>query len=366
MTLTTQPNEIVLSEEQQKAIDQILTFFKDPTKKEYKLGGYAGTGKTTIIKFLIAHPNSGIRPIICAFTGKACHVLRKKGIHEAQTIHSKIYDCYEDPPGIMNYDLKTILEGRPNLIIVDEASMLSLDLYKDLKSFNIKLLFIGDPGQLEPVGEDAHLMKQPDYVLSKIHRQAELSPIITLATNTRQGFPVRLDDPTRTVNIKPKFITDGELAEASQVICAKNATRSLLNNRVRNHLKRIDKIEVGEKLICLRNNRRYGMFNGLICYVEDYIDKGDFWACTLRDEVDKIYSCIPIWKKPFISTLDENDRCPIYCIQFDYGYAITCHKSQGSEWEHVLVYDEVMYKTDMKRWRYTAITRASEKLTYCI
>ena len=86
----------------------------------------------------------------------------------------------------------------------------------------------------------------------------------------------------------------------------------------------------------------------------------------LKDEVDKLYHNIDVWKKPFLTTLEKLEQPPRGVLYFDYGYAITCHKSQGSEWDHVLVYDEVLFKTDMKRWRYTAITRAAKKLTYCI
>lgn len=372
LTPTLTPPSITLTDEQQTAINSILAWFNGHTpmnhvpRHEFKLGGYAGTGKTTIINYLLTEITS-IRANVCAFTGKACHVLRKKGIHSSQTIHSMIYDCEENKDGSVSFVLKRRLEGNPNLIIIDEASMLSSDLYRDLLTFNIPLLFIGDPGQLEPVGDNPNLMLAPNYVLTKIHRQALNSPIITLATQVRQGFPVKITDPTGACLVKAKFITDEELSQCSQVICAKNATRSILNRRIRTALGRVDApLNLGEKLICLRNNRRYAMFNGLICYVEDFTEHEHYWLCTLRDEGDKIYHSIRVWKKPFLTPLEKLEQPPRDMLYFDYGYAITCHKSQGSEWPHVLVYDEIMFKTDMKRWRYTAITRASEKLTYCI
>ena len=248
--------------------------------------------------------------------------------------------------------------------------MISTDLYRDLKSFGIKLLFIGDPGQLEPVGDNPNLMKSPNYVLSKIHRQAEGNPIIALASGVRNGTAVRLVPLQHNAHvfIKPKF-TDAELlCSADQVICAKNATRSLLNSRIRAHLNHPSgTIIPGDKLICLRNNRQFRMFNGLICTVESIErDYFDHWICNLRDEADVLYENIPVWKAPLVGNLDPGTQPPRGLLYFDFGYAITCHKSQGSEWPHVLVYDEVMFKTDMRRWRYTAITRASEKLTYCI
>lgn len=364
--------DITLTEEQQTAITKIQDWFDKPGFSEFRLGGYAGTGKTTIIKTLIDPKRNGnMKPLIGAFTGKACHVLRKKGILDAATLHSTIYDCVDNGDGTFDIELKRQLGtawNKPNLYIVDEASMLTTDLHRDLKSFGIKLLFIGDPGQLEPVGDNPNLMKSPDYALTKIYRQAEKSPIITLASLVRNGSPVRFADTTGAVTVKPKFVGDDELAEANQVLCAKNATRGLLNRRVRNHLGKLgSEITEGEKLICLKNNRNFQMFNGLIAFVTTIRnDFHDHWVVDLKDEADKTYQQIPVWKLPFQRELEEGEYAPKHLIHMDYGYAITVHKSQGSEWEHVLVYDEVLYKTDMKRWRYTAITRASQKLTYCI
>lgn len=367
---------IQLTDEQELALTKVFDwFYNQPNKQEFRLGGYAGTGKTTLVNALLdpmrhAGGLAPIKEVVCAFTGKACHVLRKKGIHSAQTIHSLIYDCIENPDGTTEFILKSrIHPSYTNLIIVDEASMISSDLYRDLKTFNIKLLFIGDPGQLEPIGDNPNLMKAPDYVLSKIHRQAALSPIITLAARVRTGGSVLTEDTSGSVIIKSKFVPDDELAQADQVLCAKNATRSLLNTRIRNARGRTVEVPftVGEKIICLRNNKQFRMFNGLISTV-DAINREtyDSFICNLRDEADKIYYNIPVWKKPFLSQLTEDDVKfpPPYLVYCDYGYAITVHKSQGSEWPHVIVYHEVMWKTDMARWCYTAITRAAEKLTY--
>lgn len=365
---------IELTPEQELAVTKMFDwFYNQPTKQEFRLGGYAGTGKTTLVNAFLdpmrqANNLTPIRAIICAFTGKACHVLRKKGIHSAQTIHSTIYDVEPLPDGSLQFYLRRQLVGSPNLIIIDEASMISSDLYRDLASFGIKLLFVGDPGQLEPIGDNPNLMKNCDYVLSKIHRQAALSPIITLASRVREGGSVLTQDTTGVVTIRGKHIGDEELIKCDQVLCAKNATRSILNTRIRNVLGYGGTpIVRGDKLICLRNNRRFGMFNGLICYVHAiHKEEHNVWICDLRDEVDNIYYNIPVWKKPFTSTLTDIDlrNIPSYLIYCDYGYAITVHKSQGSEWPHVMIFHEVMYKTDMARWCYTAITRASDKLTY--
>jgi len=355
--------QITLTEEQQQAVDLISTWFLSSPEQEFKLGGYAGTGKTTIIKVIRERLNA--RSLVMAFTGKACNVLRRKDIH-ASTIHSNIYDCYQDKEG-WHFDLKTILPAMPKLLIIDEASMLSSDLYRDLKSFGAKLLFVGDPGQLEPVGDNPNLMANPDYVLSKIHRQAEASPIITLASSVRLGVGGALTHHCigTEVSIKQKTTTPEEILSASQLICAKNATRQGFNTLVRGYLNRPAKQLVPEdKIIVLRNNLSFSVFNGMILFVASITNEtADYWRITAHP-----YSNLDVWKKPFQTVMKKDEHIPRKFVYCDFAYAITCHKSQGSEWDNVIVYDEWMPPQvwDMKRWRYTAITRAAKQLTYLV
>ena len=362
------PGAITLTEEQATAIDKIKAWLKDPLgAREYKLGGYAGTGKTTIIKVLLQELRREYMVIVCAFTGKAVHVLNKKGVW-GQTIHSLLYTPIPLPDGSVKFERKTILEADPDLIICDEASMISTELYRDMLSYNRRYLFVGDPGQLEPVGDNPNLMAFPDLVLSKIHRQAESSPIITFANQVRQGGSLRVSK-VDGLWIRPKEITSLEFLANDQVICAKNKTRKLFNEKIRLFKKfPPNQIVEGDKLIVLRNNVGYGVFNGMIIFIDKIIsDKWDSWTCNVHDEVGKKLPSLPIWKDPFLNPAQEKfDKVPRTVVYCDYGYAITCHKSQGSEWDKVLVWDEWMPPKvwDMKRWRYTAITRTAEQLTY--
>lgn len=365
---------VVLTEEQQLAVSKILDWMKDDLgAREFKLGGYAGTGKTTIIKHIIAELRKQYLIATCAFTGKACNVLQRKGV-DATTMHALMYDVdVDDKTGEVHFTKKTRL--LPDLVIVDEASMISKDLYNDLGSFNKKYLFVGDPGQLEPVGDNPNLMARTDFVLSKIHRQAESSPIISLATSIRAGGTLSPKVvPGLTIQKKPKTIVEGVTCD--QIICAKNKTRITFNNAIR--LSKglpPNQIVEGEKLICLRNNRNFGVFNGMILYVKKVhgeIKSRKTWTPCIKvdceDEVGRKFPSLPIWKKPFVEELNDKDYPPSDCVQVTYGYAITCHKSQGSEWPRVFVWDEWFPPQvwDMKRWRYTAITRASQELIYNI
>lgn len=374
-TETVVAQSIILTEEQCQAVTAISKWFEllvQPNGEflQFKLGGYAGTGKTTIIKTIREVLN--IRSVVCAFTGKACNVLQRKGI-SAQTIHSLIYDAFQDKTG-WHFVKKIQLPGQPKLIIVDEASMLSTDLYNDLKSYGIKLLFVGDPGQLEPVGDNPNLMSQPDFVLSKIHRQAEASPIITLASNVRTGVGACLthgiSGASGEVTIRNKTITPEQLLQYKQFICAKNATRTAINERVRAYLRYAPRtLQPGEKIIVLRNNLSFAVFNGMILFVDEILyDRADNWHILAHDEADVSHT-IDVWKRPFSPPpMKKDELIPRRFVYCDYAYAITCHKSQGSEWESVCVYDEWMPPQvwDMRRWRYTSITRAAKQLLYLV
>lgn len=358
--------DIILTEEQLKAVHMIEEWMADPLATEFMLGGFAGTGKTTLIKSAIELMDSlKKRTVVIAYTGKAVNVLQRKGIG-AQTAHSLLYDCEMIRTG-MTFTLKAKLEVDPDLIIIDEASMISTDIYNDLLSFSKKYLFVGDPGQLEPVGDNPNLMQSPHFTLSTIHRQAAESPIITLANNVRKGSSLPLQQ-VPSLTVRRKTISSPEFLAADQVIVALNRTRQTFNDKIRIFLK-LPKGEVviGDKLICLRNAPNFGVYNGSILFVEAIKSK-DFitYLAQVRNESGLKFD-VPIWKEPFKWEKPETEpRIPRDTIYCDYGYAITCHKSQGSEWDKVLVWDESCSAWDMKRWRYTAITRAAKELIYNI
>lgn len=363
---------ITLTDEQERAVATIIEWFKNGTTYEFMLGGYAGTGKTTVIKYLIAILRKNHTVVTSAFTGKACNVLHRKGVN-AQTLHSLIYNAVREK-GVYHFYRRTIMDGAPDIVIVDEASMLNTQLYNDLMSFKKKVLFVGDPGQLEPVGDNPELMKDCNIVLSKIHRQAEDSPIIKLANDVRLGGTIFGNEtlrPTLIIKHKEEF-TMSEALLADQIICARNKTRQMINEKIRRQKLYGDDLCLDEKLICFKNNSEVGVFNGMILFVRDIRKtKLDRYIVDLEDEAGGKYLEVPLWREPFRLVPKFNTKQPEIpkgCIYAEYGYAITCHKSQGSEWDNVLVYDEWMPPEvwDMRRWRYTAITRAAKQLTYCI
>lgn len=377
--MTTTPT-IQLSEEQEKAVETIQHWLDEENMSEFRLGGYAGTGKTTVIKFLLASLTK-CPTIVSAFTGKAVNVLQRKGVR-AQTLHSLLYNVEILKGGQVLFTKRGKLETDPDLIIVDEASMISTELYNDLKSFGKKLLFVGDPGQLEPVGDNPDLMRTCDLVLNTIHRQAAESPIIKLANEIRLGKSVPIiGTNAEGLVIRDKKLTPSLLDGFDQVICAKNDTRAFLNEKYR-AFKQYPTYSInhGEKLIVLKNNQNFGIFNGQLMWLEEVTDDKnlEYWECTLKDEQGGLHHEIPVWRKPFTEPANfikprqdhvlPRRKDKAQCVLMGFGYAITCHKSQGSEWDHVLLWDEWMppHIWDMKRWRYTGITRAAKHLTYCL
>ncbi len=351
------------SPDQQNAIDEINCWhdtFAHGNGRQLTVGGYAGTGKTTIINHL---SQDWPAAAVCCPTGKAAQVLRSKGT-PASTAHALIYIPKKTPTGRVIFRKKPDLNGTKQ-IIVDEASMVDCQLYDDLMSFGLPVLFVGDHGQLEPVGPNPELMKAPKLRLEKIHRQAQENPILRLATAFREGRAVPYwSDPAGRLSIRPRkdFV---ELCRPEvQIICGFNRTRHDVNSRMRqargvNH----ELIVPGERLICLRNNSFFGVFNGQQ-FVVDEIVRSKGKSITLRvftDDGDPLE--LPCHRDQFgQSTMEEARRDTCY---MDYAYAITCHKAQGSEHNDVLVLEEISTSWDPKRWRYTAATRARERLVYC-
>jgi len=362
-----QQDEIVLTEDQQEAIDLILKWVEGPAQ-EFRLGGYAGTGKTTVIKYLLRQLKGKIPAIVSAFTGKAVSVLRNKGVYQSCTLHSLLYHAeYDTETKKMVFVPRSFLAY--DFVIVDEASMISTLLYDDLRRHPVKILFVGDPAQLEPVGDNPNLMRYVDYQLTKIHRQATKSPILVLANLIREGH---LDLPIgewerECGNLRIVDTLYGlNLGDFDVTICGKNKTRHGINARRRAQLERYETLVPEDRVICLKNSREMNVFNGLMMTVdeilsEQIVDNQYAWICNLSDEIGEQYYEIPVLQEFFGKDFKFGGRSK--AIPFDYGYALTAHKSQGSEFDSVLVLQESLYNIDMARWLYTATTRASINLT---
>ena len=351
-----------LSEEQKQAINGILAAIKQGNQ-EIKFSGPAGSGKTTVISHLIK-----VLPDwkVCAFTGKAASVLRKKQV-PATTIHSLIYVLKKNDDGTIAHDKhgNPIFILAPDIgcdgIIVDEASMVSKDLYDDLRSFGIPIIFVGDHYQLEPVGSDVSLMQHPDFILRQIHRNA--GEIAHFCNWIRQGYSpaafARYLREGKVIFIN-KFQAEAYYTQVDQIICAYNRTRVEINNKVRTSLGYAPKVPVvGDRVMCLKNNNKIGLYNGMQGVIK-YLYKNNRMIFKTDDVTfDVVYDKGQFGKESY--EIEGGRTAP---DPFDWCYACTVHKAQGSEWDTVLVKEQKSNHWDHRRWAYTAASRAQNILLW--
>lgn len=357
---------IFLTKKQSDCLKTVIKLFKEK-QKIITIGGFAGTGKSTVINTLVNELNLQNNVAYATFTGKASLVLRNKGL-PATTIHKLIYDCFIDDFGVIHTCLKEKLDSYIKLIVIDEISMVSKKILNDLLSFNIPIITLGDPGQLEPIGEDNGLLKHPDFVLTEIIRQAADNPIIYLSMLAREGKFDRMN------NDKVKVLKRNELSLsmidwAEQCLCGFNKTRQFINQNMRKYYFDTDELLpiVGDKIISLRNcwktfdSQNNPLINGTIGYVDKINCKyRNRFKISFKDlDNNSYYNNIDIQTATFLNNEPSpTSKKPI----FDYGYAITVHKSQGSEYNKVILIDECLNKNNYNKWLYTGITRAKDKL----
>lgn len=387
---------------QEDALASVQRWLQRREKPWYYLAGYAGTGKTTLARHLAEGAG---RVLFAAFTGKAALCMQRSGCVGAQTIHSLIYqptgrakahlraleekraqagaDPEATPESLAELDAQIAEErercrrpaftlnpaselGEADLLVVDECSMVGARMAQDLLSFNVPILVLGDPAQLPPVGSAGFFTaRAPDYTLTEIHRQSKDNPIIDLATRVRCGESIDYGQYGES-SVVPVRDFDRRAVDplAQQVLVGRNETRRRANLFLRGD--RTGAVAVGEKLVCLRNDHKVGLLNGGIWHVEALADAPGAPFLTLDvsddDDRERVLTDLEAHREPF-----EGQKVSPWLAmdaqEFDYGYALTVHKAQGSQWPDVVVIDEsAVFRNDRRRWLYTAITRAAEKV----
>lgn len=341
-----------------------------------RIFGFAGTGKTTIARHLADGADGAT--CYCAFTGKAALMMSRSGCHGASTIHGLIYQVKEGRSGAVRFVLdKASPAANAALIVVDECSMVDEELARDLMSFGRPILVLGDPAQLPPVkGAGFFINAEPDVMLTEIHRQAADNPIIRMATIIREGGQLELGAYGESRVIERGTLTGEEVARFDQVIVGKNATRTNYNRQLRAIAGRTDPMPMeGDRLVCLRNDKDLGIFNGGIFRADSGLlrpdpDQPKCIKFEVKSEDFQRKAAIQVQVRREFFDGDAVD-IPWQELrgtqQFDFGYALTCHKAQGSQWDDVIVYDESgTFREDAARWAYTAVTRAAKRVTVVI
>ena len=412
--------KVTLTSDQEIAKNLIEEWFFNTDNQVFVLSGYAGTGKTFLIDYVVRealHLKAGDEAVFVSPTGKAAANLVKNGTI-AGTVHSLIYmrdgdefDVDENGEIIEKHALSFIkrekIDERIRLIIVDEASMVNETVLYDLLSFNVKCLFCGDGAQLPPVNGECPLLGNPNYTLTQIVRQAKDNPIIQVATMAREGKRIpygKYGDKVCVVGRNALSPAERKrlFLKADQIICGRNKTRNSLNAEIRGYkgipVEQELPIE-GEKLICTLNDwekpldkdERFYLVNGIIGTAKEIVPSFDDLA-TMEFTADFFEESVKVPFDTGIFTKGEythlyGDRAvtladgtvvhesnfqllrklravseEVIC-RFEFAYAVTCHKAQGSEFNFVIVFDESwVFDEERDRWLYTAITRAKEKL----
>ena len=392
------------------------------------VGGYAGTGKSTLLGLFAAEV--GLKIAYVCFTGRASSVLNRKfsaagvevttraqtdddrkldgdfghlfyspGDEEAKlpfcgTIHRLLYRPFIDDKTeeLLGWQRRDELDREYDLVVIDEASMVDARILADIRQHDVRVIAVGDHGQLPPVMGEGSLMANPMLRLEKIHRQAEGSPIIQLSRILREeGRLAReLADGDQLRFLSSRDITHPSLAAMlskekldAAVLCWRNATRVHINRTVRGHLGYAGKPpQVGEPLIALKNYPPiYNGMRGLVTEEATTADPEEWWRLRTRIEFPDeglpdqgIEICRDQFHRarPFDS-VDELKTAGMKVYSMgqagklaDFGYAMTVHKSQGSQFKHAVVmvdWRQDYSNENNRRLAYTAITRASEKLS---
>jgi exodeoxyribonuclease-5 len=363
------------------------------------LGGYAGTGKTTLVSLLGRElGRAGIAVGYIAYTGKAANVLRRKlraaGVEALYvgTIHSLLYEPIIDQhtQRVLSWQKRPDLDDF-QLLVVDEASMVDQDVFNDLASYGVPILAVGDHGQLPPVHGSFNLMERPMLRLEQIHRQAEGSPILALSALIRErGALPRSFDGQDQVRLWERealdILLDRACNDRSQIhrtaaLCYRNQTRVGLNMAIRERLGYEGGPGPGEWTICLRNAKPGGIriANGQRALIEHAEVATPHQArMRLRFPDDRLLLTTRVCRHQFGQSVTFSDLSvvretfglhaktwPELGLLLDWGYALTGHKAQGDQWPEVIVVVEVPSRTDadtMRRWLYTATTRAEHTL----
>ena len=380
-----------LSLDQQKVLKAVLEWYKkDRDSMQYiTLGGYAGTGKTTLIALIrkeLEKIDKNLKVGFASYTGKASRVLKNKLVMQGSiykqdsvgTIHSLIYSPIVNArKEIIGWQKKDEIDR--SIIIIDEASMVDGMIWEHLVSYKVPIIVVGDHGQLPPISGNFNLMNKPHLSLVEIHRQAKQNPIIDISIQARQQG---LITPGKYAPKIIKYSRDdfdagdrmNELltnyTDDLLILCGYNKTRKKLNSFIRQS-KGFESPEPvsGDRVICLRNNHKKGIYNGMLGTIINIEKEDKDWylaEIAMDGETKNYEGLISVEQFGADSALNFTQRRSkiMKGDLFDFGYALTVHKAQGSQAKRVVLFEErfpKMTEDDWRRWLYTAVTRAEEE-----
>jgi len=412
---------MVPSEEQEAALKAIKYWFEHEMTNVFRLGGLAGTGKSSIIPMI--HDYLGLDSFNIEYvapTNKAALIVQRRLVESdiianARTLHKAYYQKHERHcdgcpltlslrnvchgiPGynscgcFLDFNAAVNLDRQIKLIVCDESSMVSREIYQDVMDGigpDVKILFVGDHGQLEPVEDNYVAMKRygkfdlmhdPDFVLTQIQRQAEGSPIIRLAHSARKGRDIPFGAfGAGVLKIKSADELEFDFEDRNTVgityFANVDATNRYHKGRLSvnelNHIWRMNlglpkRPVVGDRVVCRDFIRAQAIAKGSLGVIQEIkIISNDTYYANIVLSDGRVY------EGNIAAAQFENNKL-IWGMQhlakWDYGYALTCHTAQGSEFDSVVVFEPPrgfirwLGVESYSRWLYTAITRAKQRL----
>lgn len=396
MSQAISPSEtsLQISAEQKMALISIFTWLAKQESPVFKLGGYAGTGKSTmmaVVRLLIHKKKPNWKVAFAAFTGKASQVLSAKlqlhGAHFAldslSTLHSLLYDAIIDKKGkVAGWRRKEKLEF--NLLIIDEASMVTAEIWQDIQQLGVPVLAVGDHGQLPPVHSQFSLLETQDFTLKRIHRQGAESPILKVADLARTTGIIPVSrfglgvEKFSSQSSEAGILIDDYLQQVNQetlFLTGFNASRVKMNGSARAARWRDpNRPEVGDLVVCLKNDWEVGIYNGMtgviagLSIAKQQAGKTLSYEAEIKDTTGvSIFSGLIAAEQfnlPESLKFTKQQQRDVGQL-FDYGYCLTVHKAQGSQAKRVVLIEERsrhMSDEDWRRWLYTGVTRAEKEL----
>ncbi len=382
-----------LNEKQKEGLKIAVSRYRE--KKPYTIiAGFAGTGKSTLVQFIIQELGLKEEDVAyCAYTGRAAQVLRNKNCPDAMTTHRLLFYSKEKADGTFEHKPRHHLERNYKLIVCDEISMLPKSFFVLMLSHGVHIIGLGDPAQLPPVSdeedENHHLLDKPHIFLTEIMRQAEDNEIIRLSMDIRNGGTLDYHKGKDVWIIPKKQLTDHMILTADTILCGTNSTRQIINVQYREKTfgKDVPPYPIeNDKIVCLKNNYDYDnglgdpLINGQVGSINNIkikdtkLYKPELRANFLPSE-GGTFGNVPMDYNLFVKgeqTINKDNYWKFKkqekpCL-FDYGYALTTWKAQGSEFNKVvLMVENFPYEKDMRqKFLYTSITRSSEKLVIVI
>lgn len=380
------------------AIDKAIDWYLNSSEQVFQISGNPGTGKSVVLNEIINRlgiPRNRIAPM--AFTGAASVIMKLKGLENAGTIHSWLYDIVSEP--LFNKDGTPMMDTYLNvqktaisfkskdlsnidLMVIDEAGSVPLSMKKDILSKNIKIIVAGDLDQLDPVADDpAFLYDGEVNILNEIMRQAEGSGIVYLAQRAKKGLPIHNGYYGDMIVLSKEDVQPFMYTGADMVLCCKNKTKDSLTQHIRHKLLGISSSTpvYNDKMICRKNNINtvvggINLVNGLTGRVSNNPNVSGFDGKTFTiDLIPDIFPNLTFrgLKCDYKYLLADNEtkrNIKQYGMSsgelFDYGYAMTVHLAQGSQCMNGIYFEEYLNAKINNKLNYTAITRFANSGIY--